>query len=354
MSDVLPRVLLLRGDGVPLEPIDWIWPGYLPAGMLTLLGGAPGCGKTAIALSLAATLTTGRPWPDGSPGQEAGDVILWSGEDPHSLSAAGLVACGADMQRVHFVERLEGGDAELFDPGRDMALLAATAEALKSPRLLILDPVVSAVAGDGHKNNQVRRSLQPVVDLGRRLGCAVIGITHFAKSTSRRDPVERITGSVAFSALPRLVLVAAKGHIDGQPRRVLVRAKSNIGPDEDGFVYELERVEIAAGITGQRVAWIEPIEGSAHAILSRVEDGKLEITSTQSEIDSFVQRYLAEGPVAARQFRIDAETADFGWRRVYGRASRTIARRTHRGAERAVALGQCQGGLPARRCLALR
>ncbi len=253
MSNEHSRVRLMRGDAVALEPIDWIWPGYLPAGVLTLLGGAPGCGKTAIALSLAATLTTGGPWPDGSPGQEAGDVILWSGEDPHSLSAAGLIACGADMQRVHFVERLEGRDADYFDPGRDMALLAATAGALKSPRLLILDPVVSAVAGDGHKNNQVRRSLQPVVDLGRQLGCGVIGITHFSKSMSRRDPLERITGSVAFSALPRLVLVAAKGQIDGRPCRVLVRAKSNIGPDEDGFIYQLERREIAQGITGQRV-----------------------------------------------------------------------------------------------------
>ena len=46
-----PTVRLVRGDTVTLEPVRWLWPGFLPAAMLTILGGAPGCGKTTIALS---------------------------------------------------------------------------------------------------------------------------------------------------------------------------------------------------------------------------------------------------------------------------------------------------------------
>ena len=52
-------VRLIRGDSVALEPVRWLWPGFLPAGVLTLLGGAPGCGKTTIALSVAATISSG-------------------------------------------------------------------------------------------------------------------------------------------------------------------------------------------------------------------------------------------------------------------------------------------------------
>ena len=59
-------------------------------------------------------------------------------------------------------------------------------------------PIVSAVAGDSHKGAEVRRALQPVVTLAQRLGCAVLGITHFSKGTNGRDPVERVTGSIAF------------------------------------------------------------------------------------------------------------------------------------------------------------
>ena len=40
-------------------------------------------------------------------------------------------------------------------------------------RLLIVDPIVSAVMGDSHKNAEVRRSLQPLVDLAAFMRCAI-------------------------------------------------------------------------------------------------------------------------------------------------------------------------------------
>ena len=95
-------VRLIRGDAITLEPVRWLWSGFLPAGMLTILGGAPGCGKTTIALSLAATVTRGGVWPDGSRCTQAGDVLIWSGEDaPEDTLAPRLVAAGADMVSVH-------------------------------------------------------------------------------------------------------------------------------------------------------------------------------------------------------------------------------------------------------------
>jgi hypothetical protein len=68
-------------------------------------------------------------------------------------------------------------------------------------------------------------------------------VTHFSKGTSGKEPIDRITGSVAFGALARVVMVAAKEPEadDGTAgRRILARAKSNIGPDEGGFAYSLE------------------------------------------------------------------------------------------------------------------
>ncbi|MBL8316375.1 MAG: AAA family ATPase, partial [Rubrivivax sp.] len=163
-ADSMPAVRLVRGDAVTLEPVRWAWPGYLPRGMLTILGGAPGSGKTTIALSLTATMTRAGTRPDASRCTTAGDALIWSGEDAHPVIAARLAAAGADMSRVHFVDGVTGGYADgTFDPGRDMLLLEAAAEKLPNLQLLILDPIVSAVAGDSHKNAEVRRSLQPVV-----------------------------------------------------------------------------------------------------------------------------------------------------------------------------------------------
>jgi len=240
------------------------------------------------------------------------------------------------MRRVHFIDGITGSEGEAFDPGRDMLLLEATAEALPAARLLILDPIVSAVAGDSHKGAEVRRALQPVVTLGQRLGCAVLGITHFSKGTAGRDPVERVTGSIAFAALARLVLVAAK--VKGEPgddadsRRVLMRAKSNIGPDDGGFAYALERVEVAPEVEGQRVRWLEVLEGTARELLTdaEAEPGNDDGT-TAAGVDGFLRGLLADGPLLAKTLKADANGAGYAWSTVQKSATRLGVERRKEG-----------------------
>ena len=321
-----PTVRLIRGDAVKLQPVRWLWPGFVPLAMLILLGGAPGCGKTTIALSMASTVTRGGEWPGGMGRSPVGDVVIWSGEDSQDVLAARLRAMDADMQRVHFVDGVSGLNGEAFDPGRDMDLLQATLERLESPRLLILDPIVSAVTGDSHKGAEVRRSLQPVVALAQRLGCAVVGITHFSKGTTGRDPAERITGSIAFAALARVVLVAAKvqsgeGH-EGEhaaERRVLVRAKSNIGPDDGGLAYTLDRIEVAPKVEGQRVVWLEALRGSARDVLATAEAvPDDEESSALDDAVQFLRSELRSAPKSASDIFREGRGA--------GHSERTIRR----------------------------
>ena len=56
---------------------------------------------------------------------------------------------------------------------------------------VIETPIVSAVAGDSHRNAETRRDLQPLADLAASMRCVLLGITHFSKGTVGRDPVER-------------------------------------------------------------------------------------------------------------------------------------------------------------------
>ena len=91
-----------------------------------------------------------------------------------------------------------------------MARLEEQASLIGGVKLLIVDPIVTTVSGDSHNNTDVRRSLQPVVDLAQRLNLAVLGISHFAKGGKGLDPAQRVVGSIAFAAVARVVLVAAK------------------------------------------------------------------------------------------------------------------------------------------------
>lgn len=267
-------VVLACGTDLTPEPVCWLWQYWLALGKLHVLAGAPGQGKTTIGLSMAATVTIGGRWPDGSR-CEAGNVLIWSGEDDAADTLLPrLIAAGADRARCYFVSgtRIDG-ESQPFDPARDLGHLLAAVEQIGGISLLIVDPVVSAVTGDSHKNTEVRRALQPLVDLATACRCAVLGITHFAKGGQGQDPTQRVVGSVAFSAVARVVLVAAKvkGE-EGKDARILARSKSNIGPDDGGFEYHLEQVEALPGIQASRVEWGKAVEGTARELLTDPDD----------------------------------------------------------------------------------
>lgn len=311
---------LIRGSDVKPEPVSWLWNGWLAAGKMHVLGGAPGTGKTTISMALAATMTIGGRWPDGTR-SPSGNVVIWSGEDdPADTLVPRLALSGADLSRVYFISDVrQGNERRSFDPAKDMDVLRRRLAEVGDVRLLIVDPIVSAIAGDSHKNAEVRRGLQPLSDLAASMRCALLGITHFSKGTGGRDPVERLTGSLAFGALARVVLVAAKHQEegeDGRTVRLLLRAKSNIGPDDGGFEYDLQQSEMTThpGIFASAVQWGQAVEGAARELLATADasgdDGE---GGTLTDAKGFLVETLGNGPVRAKCIKADAEGAGYSW-----------------------------------------
>ena len=313
-----PGPTLIRADRVTLAAVSWLWGGYLARGKLHVLAGAPGTGKTTAALSMAATITSGGIWPDGTRAAPA-DVMIWSGEDDVSDTLTPrLVAAGADLTRAVFIAGFtDEHGARSFDPARDMSSLAEAVRSMeRPPALLIIDPVVSAVAGDSHRNAEVRRALQPLVDFAAARRCAVLGISHFSKGSNGKDPTERVSGSLAFGALPRVVMIAAKLPAHEGGGRIFARSKSNIGSDTNGFRFDVEQVELQdcePSLWSVRVRWGEALSGTASELLGMAEADE-EAQNDRQEAAEWLREILADGPKPIPEVRRQAVSNGFSER----------------------------------------
>ena len=116
------------------------------------------------------------------------------------------------------------------------------------------------------------------------------------------------------------MLVAAKVRAEpgdeSKGRRLLLRAKSNIGADDGGFAYALERAEVAPDVEGP----VRPLVGSPAGIGARVAWRMLKPDTDADDGDgagsaaAWLRELLAHGPVAAGDVKRFADEAGYSWR----------------------------------------
>lgn len=314
-------VVLVCGATLKPSPIQWLWSGWLATGKLHILAGQPGTGKTTVSLALAAAVTVGGSFPGGAECPR-GRVLFWSSEDdPADTIIPRLLASGGDASNFYVIDGTRrAGRMQAFEPSRDIGQLQQAIHDIGGVTLLVIDPMVTAVKGDSHSNTDVRRGLQPLVDLAAACGCAVLGISHFSKGGQGFDPAQRVVGSVAFSAMARVVLACAKVKgLEGDSKRILARSKSNIGPDDGGFGYVLEQAEAVPGINAQRVVWTEAVEGEARDLLadavqdvdpdagSAIDMLRAELVSDNWTPAMSVQKALLDAGFSKKQIRTAAD-----------------------------------------------
>jgi hypothetical protein len=82
------------------RPLSWLWPGRLALGTLALFDGDLGLGKSLVGLDVAARLTAGRDFPDGSPGLPPSPVLICPGDGGDADLVGHLRALDADLERV--------------------------------------------------------------------------------------------------------------------------------------------------------------------------------------------------------------------------------------------------------------
>ena len=253
----------VTGDAVEETRVNWLWPGLIPLGAITLLDGDPGLGKSLLTLDLAARVTTGRAMPLGAPGVADGagvagvaGVALLSAEDNIAATIIPrLRLAGADIARVGFVRNVPIVDATTeqtlqrsFVLPDDIPWLEKAIQRIAA-RLVVIDPLMSFLDGgvNSWRDQDVRRALAPLAALAERTGAAILILRHLNKATGG-NPTYRGGGSIGIIGAARSGLLVAKHPDNPDHERVLTAIKSNLGPPMPSLRYQI--VAPLSGIEG--------------------------------------------------------------------------------------------------------
>lgn len=245
--EVESRLIGVLLDTVTIQPVQWVWPNWIPAGKLSLLIGDPGLGKSIFTLDIAATISTGREWP-GKNAERAvqGITILLTAEDGLADTVKPrIVRQGGDASRIWALQSVKVGEDEReFSLTADLILLEKQIEFLKDGsknkvKLIVIDPL-SAYIGDkdSYKDSEIRGLLRPLATLAEKHHVAILCILHMNKSGSGKA-IYRALGSIAFGATARFVFGIAIDPNDKE-RRLVLPIKSNLAKLPSGLAYKFD------------------------------------------------------------------------------------------------------------------
>lgn len=210
--------------------VAWLWEGWIPRSMLSLVVAKPGVGKTHWMLDLVRVLQQGRAWPDGQPGPARSNTVWIEGEGISPEVVERGEALGIDMEQMYMIE---ASDGEILD----LSSLAWQEEVIETvaavkPSLVVVDSLSTITPNGQDRSEQVTPLLIWLVGLARWSGAAVALIHHLRKSNGAQMEfplisIDDIRGSGQIVAQSRSVIAVNKmSHDLDAPRRLEVLKKT--------------------------------------------------------------------------------------------------------------------------------
>jgi putative DNA primase/helicase len=280
------KPILVNLNDIEAKEVEWIWPGWILRGYVSLVTGDPGIGKTSVLLSIAAALAGGTKLPDGTTAR-VGRVLYLDGENgadeiKRRLAANGFTAF--DNLRL-LVNVGVGNNIEPFYLEKHLSSLI---EAIKTfrPDWVIIDPIVTFHSRNEIVTTEVRKLLNLLAGISQKFQLAVTIVQHPNKAIKAPN-LYRVRGSLDFVAAARAVLnvTLLQDLQDGTAALVMEKLNLAVKPEPLGF-----------RIIDKRVEWSGPVQLPASQ-------------SQEKRAIEFLRGLLADGPVLAENVYSGAKKA---------------------------------------------
>ena len=276
------------------ELVTWLWPGRLPIGKLVMIDGDPSTGKSTLTLDIAARVSTGACWPDGTPNISPGGVLLLSAEDGLADTIVPrLIAAGADLSRctalVDVANPDGAGEIQRVPPmlPRDIPIIEQLVRE-RGIRLIIVDVLMAYLgSADSHKDQDIRAVLHRLAMMAESTGCTIILVRHLNKAGGS-NALYRGGGSIGIVGASRAGFIVARDPEDND-RRLFAFSKVNVAIEPPTLAYRLESVD---ELGCARIVWEpDPVDLSAADLLRAPLDG--DERTERDDAATWLRDYLA-------------------------------------------------------------
>lgn len=298
-----PRMVSM--EDVTERPIEWLWEGRFALGRLSVLAGNPGTGKSYLTCDMAARVSTGSAWPDGSPCDRGSVLLLNAEDDAADTIKPRLRLHGAAMERVHVLSGVydssrDDEQTDLMVSLSDVPMIEAALKRIPDCRLIVIDPVGSYIGrGDTNKDNEIRAVLAPIAKLSESYGVAVLLVMHRRKGSQGRAD-DTVLGSRGFTGIARSVWHLGADVADAE-RRLLLSGKSNLAKQSTGLAFS---------IVDDAIVWEpDPVQMTADDAMSNERDREHDdgAMSATSEARDWLRHWLSDGPKESKETKAAAK-----------------------------------------------
>ena len=286
---------IVRADQIIPEPVEWLWEDRIPRGMISLVAGLPGVGKSLFGYLLAARAS------------QNGAVIYSTAEESLAKTArARLEAAGAQLDRVYFMTpELPEDTRRLHD---EIVRCGAT--------LVLLDPIAAHLSVSISIDQDVRRALTPLREVAEATNAAIVLVSHTVKRPpAGGHPMDAIGGAGGgLRAAARIAYLLGENP-DDPDELLLACVKSNLGPEPATYAFEVDEHHF------DDIGYIALLSELGERG-SSIEDARIMLDTTKAATSKgekraaaseFLVNYLRHGPRLVSELKEDAKQYCHAW-----------------------------------------
>lgn len=191
-----------------IGPIKWAWRNWLPYGLLTILSGEPGSGKSALALRLGACFLRGDSWPDGTAYAGETGAILWGeAEAAQAINLSRAKRWGLPIESIVNPLTDPLGDICLDDPGQLHTIENMARR--QDVKMIVIDSLSGSQRRRDENSSEILSLVRWFAELARDTGKPVIVTHHLRKrgilDADGKPSLDRLRGSSAIVQPARVI-----------------------------------------------------------------------------------------------------------------------------------------------------